>query len=208
MQITVLCAKIIPLEFIDYNNDSTLYSYKNKSLKFNGLHNEFESFKTLKSKEWYRFGIQLQHESGIWSEAIFINDAKNDLIPETISLPIPIEGKDYEYGSANLIAKGIKAKYILNSIQPFLDKGYKRVRGVIVYPTANDRAVLAQGILNPTLYNLSDRIAHVPDVISSWYFRPLKMGLSSTHYRDWETDRKSTRLNSSHSGEARMPSSA
>ena len=27
-------------------------------------------------------------------------------------------------------------------------------------------------------------------------------------YRDWETDRKGTRLNSSHSGEARMPSSA
>ena len=27
-------------------------------------------------------------------------------------------------------------------------------------------------------------------------------------YRDWETDRKSTRLNSSHSGETRMPSSA
>ena len=30
----------------------------------------------------------------------------------------------------------------------------------------------------------------------------------NTVYRDWETDRKSTRLNSSHSGEARMPSSA
>ena len=29
-----------------------------------------------------------------------------------------------------------------------------------------------------------------------------------TPYRDWETDRKSTRLNSSHSGESRMPSSA
>ena len=27
-------------------------------------------------------------------------------------------------------------------------------------------------------------------------------------YRDWETDRKSTRLNSSHSRESRMPSSA
>ena len=27
-------------------------------------------------------------------------------------------------------------------------------------------------------------------------------------YRDWETDRKSTRLNSSHSGESLMPSSA
>ena len=30
----------------------------------------------------------------------------------------------------------------------------------------------------------------------------------ATAYRDWETDRKSTRLNSSHSGESRMPSSA
>ena len=33
-------------------------------------------------------------------------------------------------------------------------------------------------------------------------------GYYSDAYRDWETDRKSTRLNSSHSGEARMPSSA
>ena len=29
-----------------------------------------------------------------------------------------------------------------------------------------------------------------------------------TPYRDWETDRKSTRLNSSHSAKSRMPSSA
>ena len=29
-----------------------------------------------------------------------------------------------------------------------------------------------------------------------------------TGYRDWETDRKSTRLNSSHSAKSRMPSSA
>ena len=29
-----------------------------------------------------------------------------------------------------------------------------------------------------------------------------------TSYRDWETDRKSTRLNSSHSAKSRMPSSA
>ena len=31
---------------------------------------------------------------------------------------------------------------------------------------------------------------------------------SSRSYRDWETDRKSTRLNSSHSRASRMPSSA
>ena len=32
--------------------------------------------------------------------------------------------------------------------------------------------------------------------------------LNSCMYRDWETDRKSTRLNSSHSAKSRMPSSA
>ena len=32
--------------------------------------------------------------------------------------------------------------------------------------------------------------------------------LLGDRYRDWETDRKSTRLNSSHSAKSRMPSSA
>ena len=35
-----------------------------------------------------------------------------------------------------------------------------------------------------------------------------KVGLPRVLYRDWETDRKSTRLNSSHSAKSRMPSSA
>ena len=33
-------------------------------------------------------------------------------------------------------------------------------------------------------------------------------GKTLAGYRDWETDRKSTRLNSSHSAKSRMPSSA
>ena len=37
------------------------------------------------------------------------------------------------------------------------------------------------------------------------YWKNLKIG---DIYRDWETDRKSTRLNSSHSAKSRMPSSA
>ena len=36
----------------------------------------------------------------------------------------------------------------------------------------------------------------------------LKGQLAIGRYRDWETDRKSTRLNSSHSAKSRMPSSA
>ena len=36
----------------------------------------------------------------------------------------------------------------------------------------------------------------------------LKDQLINNSYREWETDRKSTRLNSSHSAKSRMPSSA
>ena len=36
----------------------------------------------------------------------------------------------------------------------------------------------------------------------------IKLDYDSERYRDWETDRKSTRLNSSHSAKSRMPSSA
>ena len=35
-----------------------------------------------------------------------------------------------------------------------------------------------------------------------------KSNIVEAGYRDWETDRKSTRLNSSHSAKSRMPSSA
>ena len=54
--------------------------------------------------------------------------------------------------------------------------------------------------------------------IRQWYLRDKKEGklpslqklqsTLATSYRDWETDRKSTRLNSSHSAKSRMPSSA
>ena len=43
-------------------------------------------------------------------------------------------------------------------------------------------------------------------VISKW--NSLKTHTLKEGYRDWETDRKSTRLNSSHSAKSRMPSSA
>ena len=41
-----------------------------------------------------------------------------------------------------------------------------------------------------------------------WDIAQHAMDTIAEGYRDWETDRKSTRLNSSHSGESRMPSSA
>ena len=44
--------------------------------------------------------------------------------------------------------------------------------------------------------------------ITSMDYREVPIKKELVFYRDWETDRKSTRLNSSHSAKSRMPSSA
>ena len=45
-------------------------------------------------------------------------------------------------------------------------------------------------------------------VIAGINIQPSELVKIILYYRDWETDRKSTRLNSSHSAKSRMPSSA
>ena len=47
-----------------------------------------------------------------------------------------------------------------------------------------------------------------PKQVASSGLLELENGVIKQTYRDWETDRKSTRLNSSHSAKSRMPSSA
>ena len=54
--------------------------------------------------------------------------------------------------------------------------------------------------------NRESQISKHPEDFELWYLGEYEP--TTGLYRDWETDRKSTRLNSSHSGESRMPSSA
>ena len=57
-----------------------------------------------------------------------------------------------------------------------------------------------------TQQNIRDFVYLKDDIKEKFYVKDiLKEGKC---YRDWETDRKSTRLNSSHSAKSRMPSSA
>lgn len=132
------------------------YPYNNQ-LKMNSY-----QFKTFKYLEYYRFGIQAQHYTGKWSEPIWINDVRNTTHIDTtfyndskIGLPV--------------------AEFILNDatiINRFLDNGYIRIRPVVVYPTINDREAVCQGILCPTVYNISDRFGNSPFAQSSWFTRP------------------------------------
>lgn len=132
------------------------YPYSNQ-LKMNSY-----QFKTFKYLEWYRFGIQAQHYTGKWSEPIWINDVRNTVHIDTtfyssnnIGLPVA----EFTFDDSTIINR-------------LLDNGYVRIRPVVVYPTINDREAVCQGILCPTVYNISDRFGNSPFAQSSWFTRP------------------------------------
>ena len=132
------------------------YPYNNQ-LKMNSY-----QFKTFKYLEYYRFGIQAQHYTGKWSEPIWINDVRN-----TVHI-------DTTFYNSNTIGLPV-AEFTLDDstvINRLLNNGYVRIRPVVVYPTINDREVICQGILCPTVYNVSDRYSNTPFAQSSWFVRP------------------------------------
>lgn len=162
--------------------DSTIRSYfKGKSITFSTYNKSISSpkakgyypysnqlkmnsyqFKTFKYLEYYRFGIQAQHYTGKWSEPIWINDIRN-----TVHI-------DTTFYSDNKIGLPV-AEFTLDDvtiINRLLANGYVRVRPVVVYPTINDREAVCQGILCPTVYNVSDRFGNSPFAQSSWFTRP------------------------------------
>lgn len=162
--------------------DSTIRSYfKGKSITFSTYNKSISSpeakgyypysnqlkmnsyqFKTFKYLEYYRFGIQAQHYTGKWSEPIWINDVRN-----TVHI-------DTTFFNSNNIGLPV-AEFTLNDstiINRLLDNGYVRIRPVVVYPTINDREAVCQGILCPTVYNISDRFGNSPFAQSSWFTRP------------------------------------
>ena len=129
---------------------STFYNWMNQL-------NVSQNPKIFKKGEYYRFGIQFQDFKGNWSEVKYLGDRLNNLVIDT---------------SDNYQATFPVCEYTLaKATKDVLKHYYKKARLVCCYPTNNDRLVLAQGILCPTLYNNSWREKHSPDAISSWFQR-------------------------------------
>ena len=136
-------------------NPNGYYPYKNQ-LDLNSF-----QIKTFKYLETYRLGVQLQHYTGKWSEPIWINDIKNNVHIETsyisqgkIQLPIAT----FNFDNYNIIKE-------------LVSQGYIKIRPIIVYPSLHDRECICQGILCPTVYNVSDRFNNSPFAQSSWFTR-------------------------------------
>lgn len=110
--------------------------------------------------EYYRIGIQFQHKTGKWSEPILIGDikytgARPNLDNGVVTIPT------MAYTLAKDIATQLNSQY-----------GYKRARAVVVFPTLQDRSILLQGMLCPTVFRAGSRKNNTPFSQASWFIRP------------------------------------
>ena len=129
----------------------TTYSGLNRSVPCAGF----------KHGDVYRCGVQFQHETGVWSEPIFIDDV------EELAKPSLTEN----YNNVVLTLPIFSGSITASLASSLFSRGYKKVRAVVVYPTLQDRNVLCQGVACPT-------IKHNNQYQSSWFYRP-RMNIGS-----------------------------
>lgn len=117
-----------------------------------------------KSGEHYRLGLQFQHKTGKWSEPIFIGDYRID---ENIKPDLSVTDNN----SSLFIPQ---VEYSLDSVSAnrLISLGYVKVRAAVVLPSLQDRRILLQGMLCPTVFNFESRNNNTPFSQSSWFLRP------------------------------------
>jgi len=130
----------------------------------NGLNTQAAGFK---NREYYRLGFQAQYKNGKWSEPIFIKDyqVSNSRYPSLTS--------------SSLTKLGIR--YVLPAARcsELIAAGYKKVRPVVVFPDVQDRTIVCQGVVNPTMYTYNHRYSDKDMYAqSSWFFRPMLHGVT------------------------------
>lgn len=124
--------------------------------------------RTFKSRETYRIGVQLQDEYGCWTEPIYLKDIDVTCKQKQEGIYITPISLMFDAGKANSF--------------PELSREFKRFRFLMVNPTAIDRETFDQGIVVPTMFEVSDRIDNIPFSYNSWYVRPQCGGIEFRHY--------------------------
>ena len=136
------------------SNKGSFYKYSNQLVSGNTC--------TFKNKEHYRLGVQFQYKNGKWSEPVVTNYAYTvDQKPSVTDGNMDI----YRLPKLTLTIN----KDIANEL---INLGFRKVRTLVVNPSLQDRKVILQGMVCPTVYNKKNRESEAPYSQSSWFLRP------------------------------------
>ena len=123
------------------------------------LNQSEETIKTFKYGEIYRFAVQFQTSSGIWTEPIWIGDSVCNIRPSVDE-------------QNNIVVANAELNLTVD-VEAIKYAGYVNYRLLIAEPSNADRSILAQGIVCPTMFKVDDRIYNDGAyALSSWIMRP------------------------------------
>ena len=145
-----------------YPYNPNLTSFKKSQLYFANL-----GYKHFKYLETYRLGVQFLHKSGTWSDAIWVNDTKMTMPPNT-----DYSGNTGFSGTYLLRIKPGFAFDLSEIKDSLIELGFIAARPLIAQSTYADRECICQGFLCPTVYNAKDRKDNTIFAQSSWFVRP------------------------------------
>lgn len=145
------------------SNSENLYLYNNFTTN---------NFSYYKNGEHYILGVQFQHRNGKWSELY-------NLGVQTYSTTDSSGLKHPYINGTNLVLPAFSLSLSADNVDALIAEGYIKARGVVIFPQIHERKIVAQGILNPTVYNDIQREENNPYAQSSWFFRPNLGSVSS-----------------------------
>lgn len=145
------------------------YSHKNQ------LNESQEEITGFKYREVYRFAVQFQTTKGEWTNPIYIGDKYCNLSPK-------LENGIYQIAQAQYTMNSDAVAALTQWNNDNTHDVFINVRLLVAEVTNLDRRILAQGVINPTMFNYYDRIQNKPYSINSWMFRPRQSQLTNRHY--------------------------
>ena len=125
--------------------------------------------KGFKRGEKYRFAVRFVSKEGLRTQAFWIGDKENDLVPVMDS-----SGIDRIIAVCNLPEEVIKYAS---------DAGYAEAELLMAQTSTSNRSVLCQGVVCPTLFNLEQRVNDSPFSLSSWIMRPRNSNIPAHHFQ-------------------------
>ena len=149
---------------IPYYEDTGAYNYQSQL----GLTSS--QILSFKGGEKYRFALTFRRKDGTMTEAFWIGDYENDKYPI-------IDVK-------NNVIKRIVAKCTISDAvkQAMSACEFETAQLMIAEATYADRSVKAQGIINPTMFNVWERYNDKLYSQASWISRPRNSGFAYKHF--------------------------
>lgn len=162
------------LEFIEITDRSRAvpyYDYPGNYPYECQLNYSSDRIRTFKCGEKYRFGCVFISKGGSRSSVYWIGDLVNHIPPKL--------------DRQNLVYYKAAVRFMITDpelLEYLYSNNYRQAELVMAEATYSDREILAQGFVNPTVFNLSQRCSNAPFSVASWYLRPRGGIVANRHY--------------------------